>query len=116
MANLKVYDWERERWPEFQTVMLDRRAQGRILLALIRHYHTPPVQIHQSHRRGAGSGLGGSYVPAAVVKLGKVARLSTVVHEFTHHLCFTQGESGGWHGRRFRVRLAQVYRYARRYL
>jgi predicted SprT family Zn-dependent metalloprotease len=116
MAVLRVYEWEDGNWPEYQAVRLNRQEQARILQGLARHYHVPPVRVVQSHRRGAGKGLGGAYTPAATIRLGQMALLSTVIHEFTHHLCWTRGERDSWHGRRFRTRLAQVYRWAARYL
>ena len=125
MAYLKVYAWEHEKWPEFQTVHIDRTRQSALLRKLARHFKVDEPRIEQSHRRGANathnkSGAAGSYHKArwlgwCVIKIGSVTTLGTLCHEFAHHLDWRR-HNGDGHRRTFKRELKRTYTWAKRYL
>ena len=124
MAYLKVYEWEHATWPEFQTVHIDRRRQFILIRKLARHFKVDEPLLGACKRRGANAksnktGAAGAYMMgptnAAVIKLGNVTVLGTLVHEFAHHLDHRRWGGNG-HRRTFKRELKRAYTFAKRYL
>lgn len=122
MAWLKVYEWERSKWPEFQAVLVERKRQCALVTKLARHFRVDRPLIKQSHKRGAGAvagfGAAGSYHKSSywpTIKLGQVTTLGTLVHEFAHHLAWRRWKETG-HGRAFKRELKRTYTWAKRWL
>ena len=124
MAWLKVYEWERAKWPEFQEIKVHRFQQGVLLEKLARHFKVSCPDLMQSNKRGANansqeSGAAGSYhrsgygVPT--IRLGMVTTLGTLLHEFAHHLNWVNYRQHG-HGRKFKRELKRTYTWGKRYL
>ena len=91
MANLKVYEWEAQRWPEFRSVFVKGRPLQRDSLGVLADtFKIDWPTVEQSRRRGAAQGIGGYYRWGGFygsVHLGMRSTLATLVHEFAHHLC-----------------------------
>lgn len=118
MARLKVYEWEKERWPEFERVVIDKERRAVILRELAGRFNIPAPGIRQSYRPGTADGYGGRYsFRTATIRVGVRPRLSTLVHEFAHHLhCCQDGRPVRWHGKDFKRYLALCYAAGRTYL
>ena len=111
---LLAYFEEECEYPEFREVMLDRKQQHKILNSLCKHFKVCVPEIRQSHRRGCAGSYSSSYYNP-VIKMGMTARLSTLVHEFAHHLDWTlNGKTG--HRKPFKRCLKKAYTFAKRYL
>ena len=120
MAHLKVYEWERERWPLFQRVLINRWQQEQVLAHLANQFGVVCPAIGQSYQSGVARGEGGGqYVPATqVVQLGVKTSLGTVVHEFAHHLNHLlnpEDAAKRHHGRTFKKCLRACYSKARKF-
>lgn len=139
MAHLQIYEWERQEFAPFFNQQICRAEQIKIVRKLNRHFLTPIAkkksreygyddfnrknliksfikryepEIAQSHRRGSA----GSYSEInGTIKLGMTTQLSTICHEFAHHLTTIKyGECK--HNKRFKKELTRVYHYAEKWL
>ena len=115
---LKVYEWERSTWPEFQEVMLEPCEAEATLRKLVRHFKTRAIYMtFGNHRSG-----GGRYVAYWPIRMDEVRltkrniNLGTVIHEFAHHLDTCRWRKRAGHGRTFKRELKRVYTWAKRYL
>jgi len=117
MAWLKIYQWERIEFMEFDRVNLDRHQQGVILRKLVRHFKTTPVELAQSYKRGGGGSYHHRKPPhyPSRIKCHKTTTLGLICHEFAHHLD-RERYGGRGHRKSFKKALKRVYRWAKRWL
>lgn len=113
MANLKVYEWEAQRWPEFRTVILPRylkHGQFAVVDRLAKRFGVCVPDIGQSYRRGATQGIGGGYYrEIKTIKVGVKCTLATLLHEFAHHLTDEKTPGQRAHGKQFKRNLKLCY-------
>lgn len=137
MANLKIYEWEKENFKEFYEVNLCRAEQISILKKLSRHFLTQVAKkkwrelgAKEEHKKFipsfykryvptltlGRSPIAGSYHRrTSTIMCGQTTQLATICHEFTHHLTgMKYGEVK--HNKRFKKELKRIYTFARRYL
>lgn len=119
MAQLKVYEWEKKTWPEFQEVKVNRFHQGVLLMKLSRHFKVDCPELRWSYRSGVARGNGGgSYHRSNLhpfIRCGKVTTLGTLLHEFAHHLDW-RAYLGYGHRRSFKRALKRTYTWAKQWL
>lgn len=112
---LKVYFWEKQTYPDFQTVNFDRVQAVKYLKKFSRHFKTSCPVLSRIIKRG-----GGHYTPSFIqprIALGKNPSLGIVCHEFAHHLdTLRHPDTKQWHGKSFKRELKRVYTFAKRYL
>lgn len=109
MAWLKVYDWEHEKWPEFQGVFIDYYRQLVLARKFSRHFKVLAPRMKTSRSRGL------YFRRVEVIKLPKRCPLGLFCHEFAHHLAWKRWNESG-HGRKFKREMKRTYTFAKRYL
>ena len=113
---LKVYDWERETWPQFRFVILNREQQKMYIRKLSKHYKVFEPIIKQSlSSTNAGTYHKETIMSLPTIKLHKECTFGTLIHEFSHHLNHAKYNQGH-HGRSFKKCLKRVYKYAEHWL
>jgi hypothetical protein len=112
MAWLKVYEWERERWPEFRHIKITRTEAESYLRKFSRHFKTPVPNLVGGKWYGGGTYY--HYKQEVKVKLSAI-HLNTIIHEYAHHLNWMQFKQNG-HRKSFKRCLKRVYSFAKRYL
>lgn len=120
MAWLKIYEWERQTYPRFRQVQINRHEQKKYLKKLCRHFEVSEPALKRSQKRGVALGWGGgSYQPShwnsGTIKIGKMTSMGTLCHEFAHHLDWKRNGVCG-HGKTFKRELKRVYTWAKRWL
>ncbi len=149
MGAYATYNWEWDTWPEphWRTPLTDKEIL-RFTKKLVRHFKTPHLLIRRAkyHGRGGGKYHWTNYwyhyadlsknksrfvymrtnpkcdLYNRMIKLSAVVPFSTLLHEFTHHLCDPQDQKdrrngkAHYHGKHFRKALKRVYKWAERWL
>lgn len=121
MGWLRVYDWEKEMWPEFRDVKIERKEQHKLLKKLSKHFKICEPILRWSYKHGVAAGNGGgSYhyrsFGASFIRIGKVTVLGTLCHEFAHHLAAMRYGSCQGHNKKFKRELKRTYTWAKRWL
>jgi hypothetical protein len=117
MAWLKIYEWERTTYPEFQNIRVDRPEK--YLKKFARHFkvNQPTLARHQSfwvaYRVKKSGGTYRSYDES--IDLANNISLGILIHEFTHHLDWKINHKVS-HDKKFKRQLKRVYTFAKRYL
>ena len=121
MTWLKIYDWEHERYPKFQEIIVTEAQAKKYVKKLARHFKTPePLVMAGNKTRGGlywrglyyakdGKGRDGNIVLSDETSLG------VVIHEFAHHLAWKRVKAKG-HRKEFKRELKRAYTWAKRYL
>ena len=110
---LKIYEWETDTYPEFILASLKSCEAEKLLRKLVRHFKTCPVRLTF---RGYGF-VGGAYGHnSRRISLPHFTSLSSVCHEFAHHLADTRHQKTCGHRKEFKRELKRVYTYAKRWL
>lgn len=119
MAWLKVYEWEREKYPEYRSIDLTTREIEMYFNKLCRHFKLPAIPIKRCRRNGSYFRVINHYpnkfYDTASVHFGLNPDLGTVVHEFAHYLNYKRNEKNG-HGKEFKRELKRSYTFAKRWL
>lgn len=113
MAYLKIYRWENLTYRAFYRVQVNEERIKALVKKLSRHFKVwePNIQHVSFHTTGRGE-YGGGWIS---LNLKTGTNLSTVIHEFAHHLEYAQ-TGKVTHRKTFVKRLKKVYTFAKRYL
>lgn len=109
---LKVYQWERERWPEFETLGLEEDMAHEILEVLSMQFKTKLPKL--SGGRPYGRADYSPYEQRIRVFLPAI-HFGVLLHEFSHHLTWHRHRARG-HGKLFRESLCEVFEWSKGHL
>lgn len=112
MPWLKVYEWERETWPEFHEAGFEVYEAKCLLVALAEQFEVPVPKLSAWKRHGAGAYCDATQTIFVCTPLFPVC---VIVHEFTHHLLWLRHRDVS-HRKRFRNTLQEVYEQSKRFL
>jgi len=112
MAWLKIYEWERNTYPEFREFRIGRSDSLTYFKKFARHFKISIPRLGTRLLRHNGV-----YFPDdEVIQLPLITSLSLVIHEFAHHLATKKYGSDQGHNKNFKRSLKRVYTFAKRYL
>lgn len=114
MAQLKIYEWEDQTYPEFRKIGLCRAEIQKIFRKLIRHFKSPPLSRVSFVNYVRGGKYYSSFYSIVIGSGGY--NLGTICHEFAHHLADTRHNKSCGHRKEFKRELKRVYTYAKRWL
>jgi len=112
MAWLKVYEWERNKWPEFRKIEIARSDAPKYWKKFARHFKVSVPKLSKHIKRDGGT----YYSGIQVIRLPHTTSFGTIIHEFAHHLTEQRYGSREHHGKKFKHELKRVYSFAKRYI
>lgn len=109
MGNLKVYQWEREKYPAEQKILVPVNERVPLTMAIAKHLNIPVRQVSLRRRNGGGQYWGDGVILLPVPD--KECSLGTIYHELAHALNHRRnGEHG--HTGQFKNCVGLVYSFA----
>lgn len=118
MSMLKVYQWEREKWPEFRKVKLTGNEIDEVLKRSAADFKMPVPKLLMKRRRKCGriQQTARYRIEEGVIELWiDSLTLATLLHEIAHHLSWCRYRDK-WHREVFKQCLKLVYSWVDGYL